>query len=514
MMDAQRIDVVEPRQSAPVDGAPSAAWHPPIVPTDPSFRALTRHLPYWVIIKDTNSTYLSCNDTFIREFGPRWQDLIGKCDHDVFPGEFAERSREIDQRVVRERRPVEIEEPHPRHARHGWVKTTKTPVFDDTGALTGVMAIYQDITQRRRETDELKRRGWALAALNRAHQALIHADSERALLHGVCAAITLDDMYPLVCIGWAEDGPEHPIRVVAAAGKAVDYATGLTVSWGDGPLGGGTAGQAIRGRATMVDNDFALSESFAPWRERAHAFGLHGLACVPLQTRFGQAGQPVLGVLAVYAATPDAFGPDEIGLFEELADSLVPAVENRRMRVAYNASVKAQAAHERQLRQSMEDALMMIAGVVEQRDSYTAGHQRRVADLAVSIGRELGLPEEQLQGLYWAGIVHDLGKIRVPQEILSKPRELTEAEFAVVKDHPMIGYQLLKGISFPWPIADIVLQHHEAIDGSGYPAGLTGDQIRIESKILTVADVLESVSTDRPYHAAALVEECLALQPR
>jgi PAS domain S-box-containing protein len=510
-MDAPRINDVERGRRAPVGGSRQMVGQQPRGLIEPRFSALTGHLPHWVIVKNAALTYQSCNETFARDLGRRPEDLIGKCDGDVFPAAVADRSRADDERVMREGRAIVIEEPNPRYGRHGWVQTIKTPVFDDAGALSGLMVVYQDITERRRETDELKRRGWALAALNRAHQALLHAESERALLHGVCAAVTLDNMYPLVWIGWAEDGPRRAVRVDAAAGKAIGYIEGLMVSWGEGPFGDGPVGRALRRGATTVDNDVAVSASFAPWLHRAERFGLHGLICVPLQTHFGQGEQSIPGVLVVYAAATDAFGPDEIALFEELAGSLAPGVENRRMRIAYDTTLKAHAAHERQLRQAMEDALTVIAGVVEQRDSYTAGHERRVADLAVMIGREVGLGEDQLQGLYWAGIVHDIGKIKVPREILCKPGELNATEFALVKLHPEIGYNLLKGISFPWPIADMVAQHHEYIDGSGYPLGLTGDQIRAESKVLTVADIFESISSDRPYHAAENLDEAIRL---
>jgi len=140
-----------------------------------------------------------------------------------------------------------------------------------------------------------------------------------------------------------------------------------------------------------------------------------------------------------------------------------------------------------------------IAGIVEMRDPYTAGHQQRVAQLAAAIAAEMGLPEEQAHAIHLAGIVHDLGKIQVPAEILSKPGKLSEIEFSLIKIHPQAGYDILKGIDFPWPIADMVLQHHERMDGSGYPQGLKGDAILLEARILSVADVVEAISAHRPY---------------
>jgi HD-GYP domain-containing protein (c-di-GMP phosphodiesterase class II) len=152
-----------------------------------------------------------------------------------------------------------------------------------------------------------------------------------------------------------------------------------------------------------------------------------------------------------------------------------------------------------------------IAGIVEMRDPYTSGHQVRVANLAQAIGQHMDLPAEQVEAIYLAGLVHDLGKISVPAEILSKPSKLSEVEYSLIKVHPQSGYDILKDIDFPWPIAQMVLQHHERLDGSGYPQGLQGESILLGARILCVADVVEAISSHRPYRpglgiAAALNE--------
>ncbi|KAF0117913.1 MAG: response regulator receiver [bacterium] len=137
--------------------------------------------------------------------------------------------------------------------------------------------------------------------------------------------------------------------------------------------------------------------------------------------------------------------------------------------------------------------------MVETRDPYTAGHQRRSADLARAIANEMGLSQEQVDGIRIAGLIHDLGKMYVPSEILSKPGRITDLEYSLIKTHPQAGYDILKNIGFPWPIAQIVLQHHERIDGSGYPFGLLGKDILIEAKVLAVGDVVEAIASHRPY---------------
>ncbi|HEU0186710.1 MAG TPA: PAS domain S-box protein [Gallionellaceae bacterium] len=150
-------------------------------------------------------------------------------------------------------------------------------------------------------------------------------------------------------------------------------------------------------------------------------------------------------------------------------------------------------------RDALEDAIGAIAATLEQRDPYTAGHQRRVGQLAAAIGEEMGLDREAIEGIRFGGMIHDLGKVSVPAEILGKPGRLTDIEFGLIQVHAEAGYQIVKDIAFPWPVADMVRQHHERLDGSGYPQGLAGEQIILEARILAVADVVEAMSANRPY---------------
>jgi response regulator RpfG family c-di-GMP phosphodiesterase len=151
------------------------------------------------------------------------------------------------------------------------------------------------------------------------------------------------------------------------------------------------------------------------------------------------------------------------------------------------------------LRQAMEGIVQAISTTVEMRDPYTAGRQQRVADLACAIARDMELPDDEVYGLRMASVIHDLGKITVPSEILSKPGRLSSLEYELIKSHVQAGYDILKQIEFPWPLADIILQHHERLDGSGYPNGLKEDDILLASRILSVSDVFETIASHRPY---------------
>ena len=155
-----------------------------------------------------------------------------------------------------------------------------------------------------------------------------------------------------------------------------------------------------------------------------------------------------------------------------------------------------------QVQEMLETTVSALASTVEMKDQYTAGHQPRVTRLACAIAEEMGLSQDQIEGIRMAASIHDIGKLIVPAEILNKPGPLTDIQYEMVKMHPEAGYDIVKRISFPWPVAEIIRQHHELLNGSGYPHGLAGDQIMMEARILTVANVVEAMTSHRPYRPA------------
>lgn len=162
------------------------------------------------------------------------------------------------------------------------------------------------------------------------------------------------------------------------------------------------------------------------------------------------------------------------------------------------------------LERAMLGTIEALSQMSELRDPYTSGHERRVGDLAAAIGREMSLSEDTIKGLRIIGYLHDIGKITVPSEILSKPGHLSPAEFELIKLHPQAGHDILKSIEFPWPVVDAILQHHERLDGSGYPMGLKGEEIMIEARIIAVADLVEAMASHRPYRPIVGLENALA----
>ena len=203
---------------------------------------------------------------------------------------------------------------------------------------------------------------------------------------------------------------------------------------------------------------------------------------------------------------------------DKAKDQLIKELQKMHEKVAELEKVKVKCNQlEKELKQSYKKLQKIIEGtaniimkVVETRDPYSTGHQQRVSKLATAIAQEMKLPQDKIEGIRIASLVHDIGKVNLPTEIVSKPSKLVEVEFNLIKNHPRVGYNILKKVDFPWPIAEIVLQHQEKIDGSGYPRGLKGDEICIEAKILGVANVVEAMSSYKSYRPALSIDEALA----
>lgn len=221
-------------------------------------------------------------------------------------------------------------------------------------------------------------------------------------------------------------------------------------------------------------------------------------------------------VIALFSVQSDGLTRDEVPTINAFANQISAALRKANLLQDLQKSLAEQkrAKEELQdslgkLRASLESTVHALASTLEMRDPYTAGHQRRVTDLACAIAKAMGLPKKQIEGLRVAAIIHDIGKINIPSEILSKPGRLTELQFEMIKSHPQAGCEILKGIEFPGPVAQIVLQHHERMNGTGYPQGLSGNEILLEARILGVADVVEAMVSHRPYRHALSIDDAL-----
>jgi PAS domain S-box-containing protein len=447
--------------------------------------------------RDGSYYFASVNQCFLSITGLQASQIIGKPIQEVIPNSALPMVLEKYAEAIREKKVVQWEETSDYPTGRLTGEVSIAPVFDDSMNCVGLTGSVHDITERKRNEYALRRANRALKTLSASNLALVRATSEDELLRWVTSVIVETGGYLMAWVGYAEDDAAKTVRPVAQSGYEEGYLGKLNLTWADMELGQGPTGTAIREGATVINQNFLTNPKMAPWREDAIKRGYQSCVAIPLiRTKH------VFGALTVYSADSLAFSEEEVKLLEELASDLAFGIETMRARLAYEQ-------HAMILRHSLEDSIRAIADTVEARDPYTAGHQSRVSMLAVAMASEMGLHEETIIGIGLAASIHDLGKISVPAEILAKPTRLTEIEFMLVKNHAQSGYNILKDIKFPWPIANMVLQHHERLDGSGYPQGLKSDQILLESRILAVADVVEAMASHRPYRPALGIEAAL-----
>ncbi|MCK9373269.1 MAG: PAS domain S-box protein [Sulfuricurvum sp.] len=359
------------------------------------------------------------------------------------------------------------------------------------------VAIVRDITERKNAEQSLNRANQALKTLSAGNLALVRATDEDELLKTVTKVIVQEGGYALAVVDYANEDLQKSITPMAWAGFEEEQYWIEHLSWGDNEEGQMPVGKAIRSAKVQLCRNIAHESESTRWREAALAHGYLSSIALPLS----HAGK-TFGALNIYSSENKAFDEEEVRLLEELSNDLAYGIITLRTRVEHEN-------HSIILQQSLEQSIQTIAATVEARDPYTAGHQRRVSELATAIAVEMGLPKEQVNGIHLASIIHDLGKIQIPSEILSKPGKLNTIEFMLIQTHPQAGYDILKEVTFPWPIARMILQHHEKLDGSGYPQGLVADQILLEAKIITVSDVVEAMSSHRPYRPALGINAAL-----
>ncbi|WP_172601758.1 HD domain-containing phosphohydrolase [Sulfuricystis thermophila] len=354
-------------------------------------------------------------------------------------------------------------------------------VRDAQGTAQYSLHVLRDITAQRQAEDHVARIQRLYRTISRCNQVLVRAEDELALSGEMCRVLVEHGEFKSACAmlgpraghvvpaGWAGLNVEEA-RLVAEVGAQRAESIERDI------LGQGRPDL----RRLEDENDPLLIETMT-------RLGVAASAALPFAANGDR-----LGVLWVGSERADCFAEDVIDLLTELVGDLAYGITNLRGRAERLGILE-------KLDHSLDHAVAAIAATVEMRDPYTAGHQRRVAQLAAAIATEMGLPGEQVDGLRMAGIVHDIGKVRVPAEILASPAKLSDAEFAIIRTHPLSGWEILKVIDFPWPVAEIVHQHHERLDGSGYPRGLKGEEILLEARILAVADVVEAMATHRPY---------------
>ena len=394
---------------------------------------------------------------------------------------------------------------------------TFAPIRDAGGRVTGSVMVARDITARKLADRLLTIPSEILEviagplSLRETAQAIAEALRRATDLDAVGLRLHEDGDYPFA--GASGYTPEFLAAEDSIVARAVD---GGLCRDDDGDVelectcGMVISGQAGRDPANCTPGgsvwtnvaasflDLTADEDprVRPRNNCAHA-GYRSIATVPLR-----GGDEILGLMHLADHRAGRFTPEAVAFLEGLGTSIGVALLHKRAQEELTRSAE-------ELHRQVADTVRTLGAVVGMRDPYTAAHEQRVTTLALEIARELGLDEERLEGLALAGDAHDIGKVGVPAEILSKPTALSELEYIMVRQHAETGRELLQGIRFRQPVAEIVAQHHERLDGSGYPLGLAGDAILLEARILAVADVVEAMASHRPYRASLGMEAAL-----
>lgn len=374
---------------------------------------------------------------------------------------------------------------------------TVTPGRHSGGPSEFAFVSLRDVQAEERIVTELARTKFLLDALADANRAMLRAQDPQGVIQAVCDSLVAGGKFPLVWFGTISADSHEPLKATACAGTATAYIDGLCITWDDQPTGMGPSGMAVKTGQAQAMHDVMTAVSYEPWRKRAQKFGVRSAAAVPI---FDQGR--IFGVLSIYASVVNAFRQPEMEMLETLALDMGFV-----MRVLSGLQKFDKVSEERDILTAKASAselasVSALAQALEYRDPYTAGHQRRVAEIATAIAAEMNLPAQDVDGLRIAGTLHDIGKLSIPSDILTKPSRLSAAEFELVKGHCEAGEKIVRAINFDWPVARVILEHHEKLDGSGYPRGLKGDQISLGAQIISVADIYEAMTAHRPYRAA------------
>ncbi len=377
-----------------------------------------------------------------------------------------------------------------------WVSLNARVVRDAKGTVLYYEGTAEDITKRKEAEARLSKL-YSMQTIEKIiAESLLRVRNEFELFQQVCDSLANLEFIKLAWIGIA-DKERRELKPVVHAGFEDGYLSVIKVTWDDSGHKGGPSGEAVTTGQSVVTPDVEKDPKYRRYVKEALKRGYLSRIVLPV-IHEGE----VIGVLSVYSGTKDAFRDDEVGLLTRVTNDLAVGVKTLRLQKDLERSLE-------RTRNMLEGTIDAVAAMSETRDPYTAGHQRRVAKLASAIAEEIGLPKEQIEAIRVAGLLHDIGKVYVPAEILSKPGKLSEIEMSLVKAHSQASVDILKTIDFPWRICGFVLQHHERMDGSGYPNGLSGKDISLEGKILGVADVVEAMASHRPYRPALGVDRAL-----
>jgi PAS domain S-box-containing protein/putative nucleotidyltransferase with HDIG domain len=467
--------------------------------SEEKFRQLIKNLPAVVFLGYADG----CADLFDdkiadltgysqQEFNTRrrrWLDLI-------LPEDQPQAKEKFLQALKGEKSYVREYRIRTRDRRILWLQERSHIVCSAEGKIRYINGVLFDITERKQAEERIGDLNILLKSITEINEDLLRVKSESQLFQSTCDRLI---GIPYVQFAWIGVVSPDSLEVTPAAwtGAEDDFLFATQTRWDDSHSGQGAMEEAIRNRKPVIRSRRATDPGNNPWRKEAVKRELRSSITLPLIHE-----DETIGILAVYSGVPDAFLDEEVTFLSQVAGNIAVGIRGLRLAQGLEESLK-------RLQVMVQQTVETISAILEMRDPYTAGHQEGVTRLACAIAAEMGMEPDRIEGLRVAGFLHDIGKITVPAEFLNKPGKLSQYEFNIIKTHCQAGYDILCRIEFPWPVASIVLQHHERLDGSGYPAGLSGADICLEARILALADVVEAMASHRPYRPALGLEEAL-----
>jgi diguanylate cyclase (GGDEF)-like protein/PAS domain S-box-containing protein len=436
-----------------------------------------------IFIKDINGKYIYVNETFSKKFDLPINEIINKSDFDLFSENEAKKIKEIDKSVIESKNKITTEDVLTINNKTHIFRTTKSPIFDDSGNVIGIAGFAEDITQLKQKEKEIEN---LIGALN---EELYIQNKIRKIINMLISQKNLDELLKLF-IKEIEDIVKSDcsdialiegMRVKTKIYKGFEkygienFIKNLEIDINDSP----SNLLVLENKKPLIINDTSKDKT------------LSCLVKIPIIKSFMNipiiVGDKVIGFLRLVSEKENAFSQRDAERLLILAGSLGLAIENIRNLEKVN--------------KFLNQILHLIDKIAELKDPYTHGHQEKVNKLAVQIGEKLKLSHDEIENLKIASLIHDIGKLILPFEILTKPSKLTEKEYEIIKEHPRYGYELIKDFDLPEEIKLAILQHHERLNGSGYPFGLKDDEILL--------DVFEAMTSHRPYRPAYSVEDAL-----
>ncbi len=444
-----------------------------------------------IFIKDLDGTYINANKAFSEIFERPLDEIIGKKDDEIFTKEEAKYLREVDKKIIETKKPQTTEDRLMVNEEKFIFYATKSPILDENGNVISICGFAKNITplkEKEREKEEL---------IMFLKDELYYQQSIKRISDILNSFRDLNSLFKVILDEVDRIVPSTSSNVALIEGSVLknmavrgyekygveDFVKNFEKNINEFPL----LKEVILNKKPIIINDTYKNDKWVVLKETKF---IKSHMIIPIIV-----GDEVIGVLGLDYDKENAFNISDMEKLYILSNTLGITIDNIR--------------HIKKLREISEQVILLITKLSEFRDPYTTGHQKNVAEIAVKIAQKMKLSYEQIELIRYASLLHDVGKMLLPIELLMKPAKLSSVEFEILKEHTKIGYDFIKDIDFPYPIKEIILQHHERLDGSGYPSGLKKDEIILEAKIVSVADVVDAMSSHRPYRPAHKMDDVI-----